>query len=69
MKYLINSVGENLESNEHKISFMRHTRKAKCFRFFWKNIPLKKNLTYTHYLYNEIPTLALVVFLFLAAKV
>ena len=42
MKYLINSVGENLESNEHKISFMRHTRKAKCFRFFWKNIPLEK---------------------------
>ena len=41
MRYLINSVGENLESNAHKISFMYHTRKAKCFPFCFNSHSFK----------------------------
>ena len=41
MGYLINSVGENLESNEHKISFMCHTGKAKCLPFCFNSHSIK----------------------------
>ena len=33
MGYLINSGGENLESDEHKICLIFHTGKTKCFPF------------------------------------